>query len=125
MAVEASARSVSSMYYFFRDQKDPVGPLEEDFRLTKGQAKLRAPALAVTSCETHVMDVNYTAPQDLNGVFLNKAPPLDRVAFLIATTLVIEGGYEKINLITGYSNTRDCLGSFNYTICTLQSAVGE
>lgn len=99
--------------------------LEDDFTLTKGQAKLRAPALAVTSCESHVIDVNYTVTQDLNEIFLNAGPPLNTVAFLIATALVVDGENEKINLITGYSTTKDCVGSFNYTICTLQSAVGE
>ena len=99
--------------------------LEEKFRLTKGQAKLRAPALAVTSCDTHVIDVNFTQPEKLKNVFLNSAPPLDKVAFVIATALDVESGKEKINLFTGYSTTQDCIGSLNYTVCTLESAVGE
>ncbi len=52
------------------------------------------------------------------------APPLDQNAFMTSTSLVL-GERESLNVITGYATVDDCVGSFNYTVCELQSAVGQ
>lgn len=95
----------------------------------KCKAKLVAPAVAVTSCSSHQVefDVNSTENPWLRGNARDgtmTAPPLYQEMFFISTTLVVED-YEKINLVTGYTPMVDCKGTLNYTICTLESAVGE
>ena len=74
-----------------------------------------------------MIDVDYNERQTINAaVSINSAPPLDRLGFVIAADLVEEDEEnEHINLITGFSTTKDCKGTFNYTMCTLKSAVGE
>ena len=89
------------------------------------KAKIRAPALAVTACTTHVIPVNYSDAVPLRQyAFGEIAPPLDQNAFLIALSLTQDQS-EKLNLVTGYATTSDCAGTFNYTACTLESAIGE
>lgn len=94
------------------------------------RGKLIAPALAPTSCETHLLPVNYSVPvsqKDLDKIQSESgaiAPPLDRQAFMIASSLV-EGANETFNLVTGFTTKNACVSDLNYTTCTLQSAVGE
>ena len=92
----------------------------------KCKAKVKAPALATTSCTTKSMPVNYSEPVDIHTEYSNVpwAAPLDHYGFLIDTSLIL-GEHESINLITGYQQSKACSGIFNYTICTLESAVGE
>lgn len=37
----------------------------------------------------------------------------------------MRGEREKINVITGYSTSKDCTGVLNLTVCSLESAIGE
>ena len=39
--------------------------------------------------------------------------------------MAITDGEEWINLVTGFGTFGDCICVLNYTICTLESAVGE
>ena len=93
------------------------------------KAKIQAPALAKTACKTHILPVNYSNPVNTKQVdqvmSLDMAPPLDRQAFLIASSLVEDGSKEKLNLVTGYTTENDCVGNLNYTVCTLESAIAE
>ena len=41
------------------------------------------------------------------------------------TSNLVEGVNETFNLITGFTTENACSGYFNYTVCTLESAVGE
>lgn len=50
---------------------------------------------------------------------------LDRQALLSTFVLVVDEEEESIAMVTGYSTTKDCVGIFNYTACTLKSAIGE
>lgn len=91
------------------------------------KAKLIAPALAAT-CDARQIPVNYTILYSnddfvkmMNGQF---APPLEHEAFVISTNLV-EDVTETLNLVTGSSMSKDCVGVFSYKVCTLASAVGE
>jgi hypothetical protein len=52
------------------------------------------------------------------------APPLEHEAFIVSTNLV-EDVTETLNLVTGSSMSKDCVGVFSYKVCTLASAVGE
>ena len=89
------------------------------------KARIRAPALAATSCVSTQLPVNYSQAVVSNvykfGVI---AQPLDEEAFFVASSLVLDER-EKMNLLTGYSTTRDCAGTLYYTACTLESAIGE
>ena len=51
------------------------------------------------------------------------APPLDRNMFMLDIGLVVEDE-EWISLIAGSADTENCVGTFNYTVCTLKSAIG-
>lgn len=53
-----------------------------------------------------------------------KALPLNQQAFMITISLVVEGGVEKINVVTGFSVVRRCVGHLKLTACTLESAIG-
>jgi hypothetical protein len=89
------------------------------------KAKLRAPALVDTSCTSYLIPVNYTAPTRPGAMESHtRAPLLDKYAFIISTSLLVDQ-HERINLVTGSSQTKGCVGMFNYTACTLESAVGE
>ena len=92
------------------------------------KARIRAPALAVTSCKKRSLVANYTLPLDTRNLltpdYTVSAPPLDTFGFLVDVSLILDD-QESLNLITGYSRSEDCKGTFEYTICTLQSAVGE
>ena len=90
-------------------------------------AKLKAPAFSAT-CETYQVPVNYTQPiseKEISKIITEaQAPPLDKEGFLVSTSLV-EGVNETVNLVTGWNSIHDCIGVFNYRVCTLTSAVGE
>ena len=90
-------------------------------------AKLKAPALSAV-CETHHIPVNYTAAYplaDYDKVWNQQsAPPLNQQAFMISISLD-ERTVETLNLVTGWSETNECVGNFTYTVCTLASAIGE
>ena len=53
------------------------------------------------------------------------APPAGHESFIIATTLDTSGKTEKINALTAYTPTSDCADGIEYTVCSLESAVGE
>ena len=53
------------------------------------------------------------------------APPLNQDVFLIDSALLL-GQRETINLVTGFASlTPDCEGVLNYSICTLEPAIGS
>jgi FtsZ-binding cell division protein ZapB len=89
------------------------------------KARVRAPALAVTACESMNIPVDYLKRFG-NGSYLYTAMPLTQLLFLVSSTLVVDGDKEKINLVTGH-NTVDkrCVGTLNLTTCTLESAIAE
>ena len=85
--------------------------------------KVHAPALAVNACTSYHLPVNFTLPPPpLDG----KAIPLERVGFLIYTNLLIDEdqGRERINVVSGYSQTKECAGILNYTVCKSMSRRG-
>ena len=84
------------------------------------KAKILAPALAVTSCYSQEIPVNFTTP--LSAGFNDAAPPLYYEAFIIVPSLNVDSADESINLITDYSNTNECAGSMNFTVCNFVSA---
>ena len=90
------------------------------------RAKLLAPALAVTSCTSHLVSVDYTEPVNVSTMSLGSqiAYPLDTVGFLIDIALALDGS-ETVNVVTGYTEIDSCKGILNLTACTLESAVGE
>jgi hypothetical protein len=89
------------------------------------KARVRAPALAVTACESTNIPVDYLQRFG-NGSYLYTAMPLTQLLFLVSSTLVVDGANEKINLITGYNTVnKDCVGTLNFTTCTLESAIAE
>ena len=91
------------------------------------KAKIRAPALFPTVCNSQMIEsdykgfVNVTALEDL--VY---APPLAKNVFLMDAAVILDKR-ESINLITGYATTngQSCDGFLNLTICTLESGIGE
>ena len=93
---------------------------------TTCRAKLRAPALAITECTSHLVPVDYkrTGP---TSVFFGEpggAPPLYFQTLHVGFSLVLAED-EQINFVTGYSRLDGCEGQYNYTACTLRSAIGE
>lgn len=91
------------------------------------KAKIRAPAFATTACVSHVIPVDYWAPlKDLMNIehWTGYAPPMSTLSFMVDISMIL-GEDESINLITGYGTNHNCSGVFNYTICTLKSAIGE
>ena len=89
----------------------------------KCRVKILAPALHTKSCTSRQISVDYTlppAPMD------HWAPPMNRFGYMSYLNLLVDDGdNEEINMITPYSQTNECVGTFNYTSCTLVSAVGE
>ena len=87
-------------------------------------ATVVAPALAVTSCTSHVVPVDYWDPIDLRLFVgdMTVAPPFSTFAFLIDTDLILDNGIERINLVTGYTTNQNCTGTFNYSTYTLESS---
>lgn len=53
------------------------------------------------------------------------AVPLNSRSFMIATGLVVDRPQELINVVTGFFPSKGCEGTFNYSICSFQAAVGE
>ena len=90
------------------------------------KAKVRAPALATTSCKTRQVPVDYNQPTNNSWVKSYAiAPPLNRFGFIVDFALLLDE-HESIDLITGLSETNDdCVGEFTYTTCTLKSSIGE
>ncbi|KAK5172795.1 uncharacterized protein LTR77_002915 [Saxophila tyrrhenica] len=89
--------------------------------------KLRAPALAITSCSSHVVPVDYTqrlSKAQIESLAL-RGPPLNTVSFLVSGSLLVDDDYEAINIITGYSDAPECTGEMKYSACTLRAAIGE
>lgn len=84
--------------------------------------QIRAPALAVKSCQTTLLPVDYNKlPDEFDAAVL----PLDWLGYFAYIGLLVDGESEQINLISGYSQTQDCKGTLNYTVCTLEPAVGD
>lgn len=91
------------------------------------KAKIRAPALTVTSCASQVIPVNYSQPVNLNVENnYTVAPPLTSDTFIIDLSLMLRDR-ESINLVTAFSRVQgaDCVGTLNLTACTLDAAIGE
>ena len=53
------------------------------------------------------------------------AAPLNQLVYLIDLSLVVSGDHEVINMITGYGTVDDCEGTLNFTVCTLESGIGQ
>ena len=95
----------------------------------KCKAKLTAPAFAVTACQTHLLPVNYTRDsRNINEMYrlsaASIAPSLTEQGMAITAGLEVVD-VEKAYLFTGFFQGADCVGVFNYTACTLSSAIGE
>ncbi len=91
------------------------------------RVKVRAPALAVKSCHTEDVKLNCTAPKKPNysaSSDSEAAAPLDRAAFLVSSSLVLDAR-ESMNLVTGFSEITNCIGTLHLTACDLRSAIGE
>lgn len=111
---------------WFRDETLSGGirgcPSDVDCQLT-----VRAPALDVTACTSHTLPVDYWEPaafplsHDSYISKKNPAAPLNRNAFMVDISLVVDEEKEVINLITGYAHTKDCKGTLHYTACTLEA----
>lgn len=95
------------------------------------QTSVVAPALAATSCTSHQIPVDYWRhldPDTLRNAYeyTKIAPPLDTTAFIVDIALLVDvDEIERINMISGYSVTHNGTGTFNYTVCTLDAAIGE
>lgn len=89
------------------------------------KAKIRAPALAPEICSTTHYPANYSENHARDLRFYNlRAPPLDTQSFQISIGLMTKE-VEKIYLVTGYFDGRNCTGTFHETACTLESTIGE
>lgn len=86
--------------------------------------KIRAPALAPT-CISHALPVDYRLPVDLTGLGPRSALPIDHQCFVTGIGLLVEDGYEALNLLTGFARSTDCVGVLSFEVCTLKSAIGE
>lgn len=88
-------------------------------------AKIRAPALTATMCTSHSVTANYTAPISQKMALSNTMSlDMEHMSFLTTTSLLV-GDRERVNLVTGHAQVRDCAAQFKYQACTLESAVGE
>ncbi|KAK5172819.1 uncharacterized protein LTR77_002939 [Saxophila tyrrhenica] len=91
---------------------------------------VRAPALALESCESQSYSKNYTEPLtalEWEIYNLTNAVTKERAAFLVQGGLS-KGTREKFEITTGISDAavaESCVGSWNYTTCTYISAIGE
>lgn len=87
------------------------------------RAKIRAPTL-VPTCSTYTYPVDYRIQYDFerteDGL---QGPPHDALGIIILNTL-LDGPSETIDLITGYSEVRNCTGLLHLTACTLRSGIG-
>jgi hypothetical protein len=50
---------------------------------------------------------------------------LENMAFSVSVNLMIDDSREKIDLVTGFSSSKSCVGTYTYMACTLEAAVGE
>ncbi|KAK5173253.1 uncharacterized protein LTR77_001934 [Saxophila tyrrhenica] len=91
------------------------------------RATINAPAFALTECTSHQLPVDYHQSVGfLKSQALNIAPPLNQELFFVAEVLITEpGGLETVTILTGYSKTRNCVGTLNYTSCSLRSATAR
>lgn len=91
-------------------------------------AKIQAPALFPTSCETRTVISQLDSPYDAaaaNGEF---APPLTSEGYISTTSLLVQEPRitEGINLITGFVTLNSsCEGEFVYKTCTFEPGIGE
>lgn len=90
------------------------------------ETKLRAPTLWPTICTNHYLSIDYESNiESINKLLANDyAGPLNHEAFMVQTTLMLDER-EALSLITGFFVSPSCNGALNYTICTLESAIGE
>lgn len=89
------------------------------------KATLRAPALAQAACLTSKLPVGYTNEGNYTAFMRSDyAPPLNKAAFFIATTLVARE-QESITLVTGHAKTTDCAGNLTIKACDYISAIGN
>jgi hypothetical protein len=91
------------------------------------KATITAPALAIASCVSKTIPVNYNGhlvgSHDHYGIV---AYPLDQLMFTVTSTIVLEKDKpEWLDLVTAYSTTEDCKGVLNITTCSLVSAIGS
>lgn len=88
--------------------------------------QVRAPAVVQVSEVSHTVPVNFHQrwEEEWNSTSNAMFVP-SRLAFLVYMALMVDGPYEQINFISGYSRTEDCVGTFNYTLRTLEAAIGE
>ena len=93
----------------------------------KCTAKIRAPALAATSCYSYLLPVDYHNLSTFDPITDNQlsAPVMESFASFTTLAMAIEDGKEWIDLVTGYATTENCKGMLNFTACTLKSAIGE
>ncbi len=89
------------------------------------KATIKAPALAVTSCVSHELAVNYNT-QGMSEKQLQQlvAPSVDTFGFSVSTNLML-GPKEAIDLVTGFGTSKDCKGTYTWSACTLESAIGR
>lgn len=93
------------------------------------KAKVKGPALAVTSCTSRYVSINQAVilANQLSLESVEKAeyaPPINQMPFLIQPSLVL-GEQESINLVTASAEMPGCIGTLNMTSCNLVSAIGE
>lgn len=88
------------------------------------RAKIKAPALMVSSCASQYIQLNLSQPWDENE--LDTKSMMKRTSFV--KSVQPNNGHERLNLITGYAKMdqadEDCTGTFNLTTCLLDSAIG-
>ena len=92
-------------------------------------AKIRAPALSVSSCESLLIPTNYSQPVNVDSILgFNTFGPLNSINFITNNVLQVDKENEKIVVVTGYFKSQgsdSCVGSLNLTTCVLESAIGE
>lgn len=70
--------------------------------------------------------VDLKDPWPLKDIIQTKhAFPLVTEGFLLGSEMVIDKAQEEINMVIGFAQTKDCVGTINFTVCTLKSAIGE
>jgi hypothetical protein len=96
------------------------------------EATISAPALAPTICTTKTLPLSLDELPNINtsANWQRFAAPLEQEHFMIALGLSVDKEKESVFLVTGYaeggySDAGTCTGSFVYTSCTLESAIGQ
>lgn len=89
------------------------------------KAKVKAPALAIESCATKEVAIDWKGPwRPTPGTDVSYGVPLNQMGLFVDAGVLVQGR-EKINLVTGFSTSVRCAGSLSYTACTLEAAIGE